>query len=339
MDGSLYINTENAGNTAASGTLTVVLDPLLTYTNAFPTPLSFDGTTVVWNIESLPAGSDAYFYVEIVAPTFEQMGSTLSTTCQTITFDDMGNEVSNLASSSSGIVNCSFDPNDKTGFPSGTTDQHYIHNGTDLEYLVRFQNTGNYQAFNIRIDDQLDSDLDFSTFQLVGSSHACVPLTDMQTGLVQFFFDNINLPDSTSNEVGSHGWLRYRISPQDNLAEMTTIDNTAYIYFDFNPAVITNTYSYTVSDLLFGVDENESILLNVFPNPANDQLTVNLKENTGQVFVRILDLNGREVRNFGSFYSKTFQLNVADLANGLYTFQISGNEKMPAANIKISVLR
>ncbi|MBK9490010.1 MAG: hypothetical protein IPO07_15465 [Haliscomenobacter sp.] len=54
-------------------------------------------------------------------------------------------------------------------------------------------------------------------------------------------FKNINLPDSTNNEPESHGFVSFRIKDRSGLAEKTTIDNTAYIYFDQNPAIVTNT--------------------------------------------------------------------------------------------------
>jgi hypothetical protein len=40
-----------------------------------------------------------------------------------------------------------YDPNDKQGFPTGFGAKHYIRPGTELEYLIRFQNTGTDTAF------------------------------------------------------------------------------------------------------------------------------------------------------------------------------------------------
>ena len=56
-----------------------------------------------------------------------------------------------------------------------------------------------------------------------------------------FTFDNILLPDSSVNEMASHGYVRYQIQHRDGLPEETYVQNTAGIYFDFNPPVITNT--------------------------------------------------------------------------------------------------
>ena len=38
----------------------------------------------------------------------------------------------------------------------------------------------------------------------------------------------------------SHGFITYRIQPKTGLADSTELKNTAFIYFDFNPAIQTN---------------------------------------------------------------------------------------------------
>ncbi|MCB0556652.1 MAG: hypothetical protein KDD02_24110, partial [Phaeodactylibacter sp.] len=61
--------------------------------------------------------------------------------------------------------------NDKQGFPRGYGDEHYIYPGTDLEYLVRFQNTGNDTAFLVVIRDTLSEFLDIATVRPGAASH------------------------------------------------------------------------------------------------------------------------------------------------------------------------
>ncbi len=336
FDGELYLTVQNDGNTAASGTLTATLDPLLTNTGASPAPLSFDGATVVWDIANLPVGGNAYFYVNVVAPTFEQMGQTLNTTLNIVTYDSDGTEVANNSATNSGIVNCSYDPNDVSGFPTGETDAHFIHNGTQLEYVVRFQNTGNYQAFDIRVDNQLDSDLDFSTFEFVGSSHACVPVFNSETGFIQFYFNDINLPDSTTNEAASHGWLRYRISPQTPLAEMSTIENTAYIYFDFNPAVVTNTYVHTISDLYFGLNEMSLSSITIYPNPADQSVLCDFNSNSFQS-IHVCDLNGKILMKETNLLSSKNRLSTTSLADGVYIIEAVSKYGLMNAHARLIV--
>ena len=67
--------------------------------------------------------------------------------------------------------------------------------------------------------------------------------------MVEFNFDNILLPDSIVNEPGSHGYVKYGIKANAGLADFTAVQNTANIYFDFNPAIITNTTSNTLVSL------------------------------------------------------------------------------------------
>jgi len=58
-------------------------------------------------------------------------------------------------------VSGSSDPNDKTGFPTGIDPQyHYILPDQQLEYLIRFQNTGTAPAYSVVIRDTLDANLD-----------------------------------------------------------------------------------------------------------------------------------------------------------------------------------
>jgi hypothetical protein len=53
-------------------------------------------------------------------------------------------------------------------------------------------------------------------------------------------FDNIALPDSTTNEAGSHGFVQYSVRAKAGLPNGAQIPNTASIYFDFNLPVVTN---------------------------------------------------------------------------------------------------
>ncbi|MCB0683880.1 MAG: hypothetical protein KDC32_23685, partial [Saprospiraceae bacterium] len=56
-----------------------------------------------------------------------------------------------------------FDPNDKQAFPYGYDSAHYIEAETELEYRIRFQNTGTDTAFNVLILDTLSAQLDLSS--------------------------------------------------------------------------------------------------------------------------------------------------------------------------------
>lgn len=138
-----------------------------------------------------------------------------------------------------------WDPNDKQAFPAGYGPQHAIDKNTSLKYRIRFQNTGTAPALDVQIKDVLSPHLDLFSIELLGASHPYNWNIGNNNTLV-VNFPNINLPDSTSNEPASHGYVDFRIRQQPNNSVGTVINNSAEIYFDNNPAVITNTVFHTI---------------------------------------------------------------------------------------------
>ena len=70
------------------------------------------------------------------------------------------------------LVTGSYDPNDKKVLPAGDIPPAFVVDSKEfLNYKVRFQNSGTDTAFNIRIEDQLDTNLDISTLRMIGASH------------------------------------------------------------------------------------------------------------------------------------------------------------------------
>jgi hypothetical protein len=131
-------------------------------------------------------------------------------------------------------IRCGYDPNDKLVHPNRGGEHNYLLFKEWINYTVRFQNTGNDTAFSVRITDQIDtSALDVSTFEFIQSSHDCKVSIDAK-GMLSFQFDNILLPDSTTNEPLSHGLVQFRIRTHPDLDENTILQNKANIYFDFN---------------------------------------------------------------------------------------------------------
>ena len=136
-------------------------------------------------------------------------------------------------------IECSYDPNDKLVHPNRMNG--YALFDEDLNYTIRFQNTGNAEARKIVIRDTLDENLDVSTFSVISSSHEAVLTTSIEKGqYLAFNFNAINLPDSTTNFEASQGYVSYRIRVKEK-SEGILISNSASIYFDFNPPILTNT--------------------------------------------------------------------------------------------------
>ncbi len=147
----------------------------------------------------------------------------------------------------------SYDPNDKLVSPFGVTENHYVQPGTTLEYVVRFQNTGTAEAINIEILDTLSEHLEMSSFQMMSASHdyALDILGDSLNPVLRWRFEDINLPDSTSNEPESHGYVKFKIAPKAETPEGAIVENFADIYFDFNEPIRTNTTISNFTDYQF----------------------------------------------------------------------------------------
>lgn len=152
------------------------------------------------------------------------------------------------------------DPNDKNVVPGKPITLAATQQGQSLEYLVRFQNVGTIEAVNVIIRDTLDSRLDRSTLTLIDHSHPMDIRMDT-LGNMAFVFNQIYLPDSATDEPGSHGHVRYSIMPQRDLVEGSTVSNAASIYFDFEDPVRTNTATTLIANPPIARFSSDSVCL------------------------------------------------------------------------------
>jgi uncharacterized repeat protein (TIGR01451 family) len=220
------------------------------------------------------------------------------------------------------IVTGSLDPNDKAVAPmgEGSTGDITVDND-ELTYKVRFQNTGTGPAVNIYITDTLDAMLDMSSLQMLGSSHN-FNIELLGSNIVRWRFNNINLPDSGSNEPESHGHVIFKIKTSSTPQLGETIENTANIYFDFNEPVITNTTMNTYAEFLSVTEPIEIGELTLYPNPTTNIIHV-ISENGQNSVIKILDLNGRLVMTERLNNGKV-SLDVSHLTNGMYVISTIG---------------
>ncbi|MBL7796256.1 MAG: T9SS type A sorting domain-containing protein [Saprospiraceae bacterium] len=195
----------------------------------------------------------------------------------------------------------SFDPNDKTGFPTGFTSRHYIELGQPLEYLVRFQNTGTDTAFHVTIRDTLSPLLNPASVRLTGFSHPC-RLNISPAGVLLFSFENILLPDSNVNEPASHGYVQFRLEQGANSPFGAEIQNSAAIYFDYNDPVYTNNTLHTnglpITTTLRPEPKQKQEMW-ISPNPMRESALLKIDEkqhDPGESFVlELFDSQGRQI--------------------------------------------
>lgn len=231
-------------------------------------------------------------------------------------------------------VTASYDPNDKRGFPLGVTDQHYISPGQQLDYVIRFQNTGTDTAFTVVIRDTLDPQLNLFTVNSGVSSHS-YEFEILDQHVLQWTFDNILLPDSTTDEPGSQGFVTFTVDQVSGLQPGDVIRNDADIYFDFNPPIITNETWHTIYEeflYILNVDDLASpeSLIDAYPNPADQEINLVISAQLIGKEYLILDATGRTVAS-GVLQDAQATLDLSTLSAGYYVITLP---ETPAQAVK-----
>lgn len=226
-----------------------------------------------------------------------------------------------------------YDPNDKQAFPLGYEAEHFIRPGTELEYKIRFQNTGSDTAFTVIIRDTLSEWIDISTLRPGAASHPYA-WRIYGPGILEFRFDNILLPDSTTNEPASRGVVEFKVQHEPDAPLGTVIENSAAIFFDFNAPVITNTTWHTLGENFIVISQSRAIEekanLKVYPNPFAESATFSWDGallNQGRFL--LYDSQGRMVRT-ETISGQYHTFNRRGLPAGLYFFRLENDRNLAA---------
>jgi hypothetical protein len=214
----------------------------------------------------------------------------------------------------------SYDPNDKTPSPKGEGIDGNIDPKTpEISYLVRFQNEGNWRTYRVRIEDQIDPNFDLSNIKIGKASHP-FRLVKQENGKLIWYFDNIHLTPKTESEELSQGYITYTIPLKKQLPEGTQLKNTAYIYFDKNPAIITNTTVNTLkSKSKVIVNQNDPSNFNAYFNESG-QLQVTSDETIQQI--RVFGIDGKLLIEKAIQNQKQALVQIPNPSKGIYLIQI-----------------
>ena len=233
---------KNTGTTIASGILWLQIDDLFANVILFqPADTTMGTQWYGWKFEDLPPGHSFRRAGELTfpGPPTISVGTAIPLDAYS-DFTDLSGTYTSPNYHLNLLVRCAYDPNDKLVHPSRMG--NYTLWEEDLIYTIRFQNTGNDYAKDVVIKDTLDDRLDAQTFRILGSSHSEKLAASLQEDkILHFEFRNIFLPDSMQNFDASQGYVTFAIKPKEGLDDFTEIQNSAGIYFDFNPPILTNT--------------------------------------------------------------------------------------------------
>ena len=327
------------------GTMKIVLShPAISYTsiswwgNYYRLPDQVIGDTLIWNFSNLDffgrynTGNQYKFKFGVATDTTVNVGDTICLDMIIIPKSGDQDPSDNVKQFCFPVSN-SFDPNNKLGLPLGYGPERIIDRGQAIDYTINFQNTGNDTAYKVVLVDTIAEELDLATIDVQGASHPFRFEVD-DDRVVKFIFEDIDLPDSTTNEPESHGQVNFSISQVPNLPYGTYIENKAGIYFDFNPPIITNTEVHKV-DIISGVETmvKQDIAFSVYPNPTEGRLVVKLS-NLEMANMRIFNITGK-VMNEMQLRSPKTELDLSEYNSGIYLVELTSGNKRTVQKITI----
>ncbi|WP_432672671.1 DUF7619 domain-containing protein [Flavobacterium sp. SM2513] len=317
---------QNLGTAPTSGTINYTKDPAVTV-SSLESGVTINPTGFSYDFVNLAPFESRSFNIKMSVPSIpvvnidDVLSSSVAISAPANDINTNNNSFSILQT-----VVASYDPNDKMeahgtklNFETFTQDDY-------LFYTIRFQNTGTTNAINIRIEDVLDAQLDEETVRMVSASHNY--LLERVGNQLVWKFNSINLPSVIQNEELSNGYLTFKVKVQPGFAVGDVIPNFAEIYFDTNPAIITNTFQSTFMESL-SIKGFTSTNILLYPNPTNAMLHINL-QNTNESLKNIIvyDMIGKTIKTISGNNAQQETINVGDLAKGVYMIEITTDSNL-----------
>ena len=128
------------------------------------------------------------------------------------------------------------------------------------------------------------------------------------------------LPVSVTNTTTGKGYVSFKIKPKPGYVVGDIIPNTASIYFDFNQAIVTNTFTTEFVAVLESASFNTDEFA-VYPNPTSSVLNIQSKLNNKISEVNVYDLLGKQLLNKKIAVSIT-EIDMTNYSPGLYLLEV-----------------
>ncbi|HOY05061.1 MAG TPA: T9SS type A sorting domain-containing protein [Saprospiraceae bacterium] len=331
---NITLTCSNPGTVAEDFAVRVVLPAYMHLQTASPVQAGIVEDTITWTLPALQSLSSTGILLTVRTETFAPLNDTFDIRATIGPVDTDLDTLNNVGIIHDRVVG-SYDPNDKTVFPETLTPQQ-LAAGETLTYRIRFQNTGTFPASIVRVLDTLPAGLDVSTLKILSASHP-MHWTLKGNSILEFVFPDINLPDSISNEPGSHGFVLFSVQAQPSLPVGTSIYNQAAIYFDFNVPVFTNFAQILVKQ---SVGTTSASLphsgIRLVPNPASNVVRIFFDEKTeASAFIRLFNASGQLVlQKHAGAGMDSYTIDVSALPAGTYLVKVSGRRESTALLLK-----
>ncbi len=237
---TLSLQVKNLGTVVSSGVVKMYLQPGYTLINLQKgsilndtlswninlTPFRSDNNLITIRVDSFPINQETFFNANL---------STANDVYLINNVDTVGVMIRDSLVTVNPPFGFPYDPNNKL------VDQPIVSPGFQdyLTYNINFENIGTANASRVMVRDYLSGKLDISTFELLSTSHSCI-VSFGADSILQFLFQPIALTPTSIDPINSHGHIWFRIKPTNPVYLNDTIYNSAGIYFDLQPPILTN---------------------------------------------------------------------------------------------------
>ena len=223
------------------------------------------------------------------------------------------------------------DANNMSAFPVGYREDHLINQNEDIEYTIFFQNVGADTVWNLYIENRVDESLNMETL-IAGSSSHNYTIFVQEDRKLKIEFSNIQLPNNTTNEFKSRGFIKYRISQNLDVPLGTKINNSSMIYFDLEDGIETNLVSHLVGEEFIEIvlSDKDLLLDNemvVAPNPAISTVRIEFPAQYQNLSYVLYDTKG-SIINAANIPSNVFYINRDFIQKGMYFLEIRSSTKI-----------
>lgn len=315
---------ENLGTVDTSGIIQLEYPEELEFISGDPNFSQQDQGMIEWEFTELETfeSRDIHLTFRVNSPMDTPAVNLGSRICLNATIYPLSNDQRNNNNQSElcqTAVN-SFDPNDKRCLDGEKIPPEQV--GQEIQYMIRFENTGNADAVIVRIEDVIDTSVfKMESFRIIDTSHDPVEVKITQGNLVEFIFNGIYLPpDDEKND----GYVVFGIETKNHLDIGDQIVNKANIYFDFNFPIETEPFTTEIVDeSVSTVTESKLIEPTIYPNPTNGSIHVYSPQTIESIAIH--SASGKLVysKHVQTPNSHKLQINLNHLPPGQYSVGIA----------------
>ncbi len=325
---SYTISYQNIGqDSSTNNKILIEFDSILVFTKASIPPSVKDENIIEFKIKDLDVNENGNLELEFYLPCEAKVGQRYCLISKIVNVDCEDSEIV-----SDTLCLTSIDQRislAKTAFIQEDQITEFVEPNKMITYRIEFQNTGFDTINNIKILDTISSFLDIQTLDIVNSSHSN-EWKIIDDTLLEVSFENILLPDSTTSNSESIGFVDFDIMQKKDLPINTVIENQGWIEFSSHyPKNKTNLLVLMVKKPDGTEDICDTFNINVFPQPFSTKAKINITDyNLSEpVLFEVYNSLGKKIHS-EIVKSAEFDFYRNHLPSGIYYLTIRGRNQL-----------